>query len=140
MEKKAVVQNVQSNGTFESKFGTLYKFEIEMDNGDIGEYSSKSKEQTKFVQGTLVDYQWDITYPKFPKIKPVNTFQQGKLVMKQGKTDDVQAMIVRQSSVKASIELNRDRDIRSILETADIIYDYCTTGNLPDVSKDSQPF
>ena len=51
MIKKSVVKNVQSNGTWEGKFGLMYKFEVEMENGDVGEYSSKSKDQDKFLEG-----------------------------------------------------------------------------------------
>ena len=70
--KKSIVKNVQGNGTWEGKFGLMYKFEVEMENGDSGEYSSKSKEQTKFVVGEEVEYEF--IDGNFPKINPVNTF------------------------------------------------------------------
>jgi hypothetical protein len=69
MIKKSKVTNVQSNGTWEGKFGLMYKFEIEMENGDIGEYSSKSKDQDKFVAGQEVEYEF--IGGNFPKVKPV---------------------------------------------------------------------
>ena len=46
---KGKVVNVQSNGTWEGQYGTMFKFEVEMENGNIGEYSSKSEHQTKFI-------------------------------------------------------------------------------------------
>ena len=49
--KKSTPVRITGNGTWESQYGLFYKFEIEMANGDIGEYSSKSQDQTKFVQG-----------------------------------------------------------------------------------------
>ena len=48
MNKKSKVTNVQASGTWEGKFGLMYKFEVEFENGDAGEYSSKSKDQNKF--------------------------------------------------------------------------------------------
>jgi len=54
--KKSVVTSAQGNGTWESKYGTMYKFEISFDNGDVGEYNSKSQDQNKFVTGQEVEY------------------------------------------------------------------------------------
>jgi len=68
--KKSKVTNVQGNGTWEGKFGMMYKFDINMENGDAGEYSSKNLDQTKFVVGQEVDYEF---YDgQWPKIKPHN--------------------------------------------------------------------
>jgi len=71
--KKSKVLRAKPNGTWDGQHGTYYKFEIEMANGDIGEYSSKSKDQTKFVVGQETEYEF--TDGKFPKIKPVSNFQ-----------------------------------------------------------------
>lgn len=54
--KKGVVRSVTGNGTWDSKYGTMYKFEIAFDNGDAGEYNSKSQDQTKFVIGQEAEY------------------------------------------------------------------------------------
>ena len=70
-KKTATVKRVQSTGTWtttKEPIKTFYKFEVEMDNGDIGEYSSVSQDQTKFVQGQETDYEF--IPGKFPKIKP----------------------------------------------------------------------
>tara|TARA_R100000458_G_C8191257_1_gene184899 strand:+ start:356 stop:760 length:405 start_codon:yes stop_codon:yes gene_type:complete len=72
--KNSKVVRVTANGTWEGNYGLMYKFEIEMENGDCGEYSSKSQDQTKFVEGQQTDYEF-IDHEKFPKIKPVNNFQ-----------------------------------------------------------------
>ena len=66
--KKGKVTQVQSNGTWEGNYGMMYKFEITFENGDCGEYSSKSEQQTKFVEGQEVEYEF--TGGKFPKVKP----------------------------------------------------------------------
>ena len=53
MNKKSKVVSVQANGTWEGKYGVMYKYEVAFENGDAGEYSSKSAEQNKFVEGQL---------------------------------------------------------------------------------------
>ena len=105
MIKKSKVTNVQSNGTWEGKFGMMYKFEVSFENDDTGEYSSKSKEQDKFVVGQEMEYEY--IDGRFPKVKPVyakpeftsNSFSGG-----YKKDDNVQKMIVKQSSLKAAVE------------------------------------
>lgn len=54
--KKGKVVAVYGNGTWESPNGILYRFEIEMDNGDRGQYLSKSSDCTKFPLGNEVWY------------------------------------------------------------------------------------
>jgi len=68
MIKTSKVKSVQANGTWEGKFGLMYKFEVSFENGDTGEYSSKSQDQTKFVEGQEAEYEY--TDGKFPKVKP----------------------------------------------------------------------
>jgi|TARA_R110001599_G_scaffold27266_3_gene95906 hypothetical protein len=124
MIKKSKVTNVQNNGTWEGKFGLMYKFEIDFQNDDCGEYSSKSKDQNKFVIGEEVEYEF--IDGKFPKVKPVyqkpdfasNGFSGG-----YKKDDTVQKMIVKQSSLKSAV-------------------DYCSGGNCStsDVLKVAQEF
>jgi len=46
--KTSKVVAVTPNGTWDGSYGTMYKFEIVFQNGDVGEYSSKSKDQNKF--------------------------------------------------------------------------------------------
>ena len=72
-QKKSIVTNVQSNRTWEGKFGLMYKFEVSFENGDIGEYLSKSENQDKFVVGQETDYQFKDG--QFPRVKPVSNFQ-----------------------------------------------------------------
>lgn len=72
MIKKSKVNRVTGNGTWEGKYGLMYKFEIEMENGDIGENLSKTSE-CKFKEGQETEYEF--IDGQFPKIKPVNNFQ-----------------------------------------------------------------
>lgn len=54
--KKAKVISATYKKSFESKGTTFFTHTIEFDNGDKGDYISKSFEQTKFVQGQTIDY------------------------------------------------------------------------------------
>tara|TARA_R110002110_G_scaffold25909_3_gene95944 strand:- start:3103 stop:3531 length:429 start_codon:yes stop_codon:yes gene_type:complete len=124
MIKKSKVKSVQANGTWEGKFGMMYKFEVEFENEDFGEYSSKTQDQTKFVIGQEMEYEYIDGH--FPKVKPVyqkpdfasNGFSGG-----YKKDDNVQKMIVKQSSLKSAV-------------------DYCSGGNCStsDVLKVAQEF
>ena len=124
MIKTSTVKNVQANGTWEGKFGMMYKFEVEFEDGNAGEYSSKTQDQTKFVEGQEMEYEF--IDGNFPKVKPVyqkpdfasNGFSGG-----YKKDDNVQKMIVKQSSLKSAV-------------------DYCSKGNCSpsDVIKVAQEF
>ena len=99
MIKKSKVKSVQANGKWEGKFGLMYKFEIEMDNGDLGEYSSKVKEQDKFVKGQETEYEF--IDGNFPKIKPV--YQKPSFGNFKDNSDR-QESIIRQSTLKCAVE------------------------------------
>ena len=114
MEKLGTVKSVQSNGSWDGNFGTMYKFEIAMDTGngqvDVGEYSSKSETQTKFIEGESTHYEF--VDGKFPKIKPVyagfnalgttDAVSNARSQATGGVSRDLS--IIRQSSLKAAIE------------------------------------
>ena len=52
---KEVITSVEFIKEYESKFGTLYSFKVAY-NGREAYYSSKSKEQTKFVTGQEAEF------------------------------------------------------------------------------------
>jgi hypothetical protein len=99
--KKSKVTRVTSNGTWEGNYGLMYKFEIEMENGDIGECLCKTNE-CRFKEGQETDY--DFIDGNFPKIKPVNTFQSGGGTSFK-KSDNVQEYIIKQSSLKCAVDI-----------------------------------
>ena len=101
--KKSKVKQVQPNGTWEGNYGLMYKFEVTFENGDVGEYSSKSEQQTKFIEGEETEYEF--TAGKFPKVKPYYEPPSNKQSFYK-KDDNVQNLIVRQSSVKCATELS----------------------------------
>jgi len=102
--KKSKVMSVTPNGTWEGNYGVMFKFEIVFQNGDVGEYSSKNKDQNKFEVGAETEYEY--TGGKFPKVKPVYVKPQAGSSpgMSFGKSNDVQIKIVRQSMLKASVD------------------------------------
>jgi hypothetical protein len=57
MAKLAVVQSVVFNRTYPGKNGKMYVFNITMDNGDSGEFTSTLNPQKSFVQGESVKYE-----------------------------------------------------------------------------------
>ena len=132
MNKTSKVTNVQANGTWESKQynTTYYKFEVSFENGDVGEYSSKSPEQNKFVVGQETEYEY--IDGKFPKVKPVSTFEQGSYAPKAN-TAGRELLIIRQSSLKCATDyvIANGGDITTILHNADILTNWVQTGVVP---------
>lgn len=61
--KKSLVTKVerQSQGDYTNKEGVpMYKFYVEMQNGDKGTYQSKDPQKPKFVQGQEAEYYLDV--------------------------------------------------------------------------------
>jgi hypothetical protein len=122
MVKKSIVKNVQSNGTWKNKENKLfYKYEIEMENGDIGEYSSISENQEKFTEGKEVEYNY--VAGDFPKIKPYYNYTDNYTYNVKGNSD---AQIARSVGVKSAIEYGvaNGLDLNQILQTAKILADF----------------
>ena len=76
---KASVQSVEPKGTYDSKYGLMYKYEVHIGE-HVGEYSSK-KYPTKeadgfpFVIGSEVEYEF--VDGQYPKIKTVSNWSGG---------------------------------------------------------------
>ena len=145
MEKNDVVKSVQANGTFDFQGKTFYKYEVEMENGDVGEYNSISATQTNFVEGAQVDYIYDTSKPKFPKIKPVYNFKASPSrdgnfnnIQKAQRGDDVQKMIVKQSCLKAAVECVQRDDADAILRLADVFVDWVMNTDYKAVKREKK--
>jgi len=124
--KKGKVKQVQPNGTWEGNYGMMYKFEVTFDNGDCGEYSSKSEQQTKFIEGEETEYEF--TGGKFPKVKPFYAAPSSNGQTYYKKDDNVQELIVRQSSLKAAVDYcsikGNNCSPDEVCETADIFVNW----------------
>jgi hypothetical protein len=136
MEKTSKVLSAQSNGSFESKYGTLYGFEVAFENGDVGNYNSKSSDQNKFVAGQDATYTIETKPTKngktFTAIKPVfGTQQNYSRPMSQntstpapsfgGKSPETEARIIRMNALTSSVNFLKERncDLKQILEVAE---------------------
>jgi len=75
MEKTSKVVSVKNVGTWDSQNGILHKFDLTFDNGDAGQYLSKSEDQTKFVEGQEAKYTIETNKGGYQTIKPV--YEQG---------------------------------------------------------------
>jgi hypothetical protein len=105
-------KNIQANGTWESKFGMMYQFDIEMEDGKAGQYSSPkytdmNAQDFPFKVGVEREYAFEITTAngkEYPKIKlPKKDFQPS--FQSNGKSDDRERMIVRQSSLARATDI-----------------------------------
>ena len=139
MIKTSKVTSAQANGTWEGKYGIMYKHEIAFENGDSGEYSSKSADQNKFVVGQETEYEF--IDGKFPKVKPVNNFQQGGYAtVKKG--DNREKLIVRQSSLKCATDfvIANGGDEARVIELADMFTTWVLEDKKPTPAPQEMPF
>lgn len=125
--KKGKVVSVTPKGDFAFNGKTFYKFFVSFDNGDSGEYNSVKADQDKFVAGAETEY--ELTSNQYGnKIKPV--YQQGggnysgggySKPAYSGNNDGKQKMIVKQSCLKAAVDLLKDKGAKStdVLKVAD---------------------
>ena len=65
--RKSIIKSIQSEGGFDGKYGYMYKWEVAMENGDVGEVLSKDEEHKTFNEGDQKEYHFEAG--KFPKIK-----------------------------------------------------------------------
>tara|TARA_R100000329_G_C7595241_1_gene211070 strand:+ start:471 stop:896 length:426 start_codon:yes stop_codon:yes gene_type:complete len=141
MIKKSVVKQAQANGTWQGKFGTMYKHEIAFENGDSGEYSSKDQYQTKFVVGQETEYEF--IDGKYPKVKPINNWQPNAQAStpKQSK-DDVQEYIIKQSTLKCATDyvIANGGDERKVIEVAEMFTNWVLKGDKPQEQPQDMPF
>jgi len=143
--KKAKVVAVNPQGDYQLKDGrTLYKFALTFDNGDTGEYSSVKPDQTKFVVGMEAEYELNATqYGN--RIKPV--YSQGGGFSGGGYSsggyssgsDDKQRMIVKQSCLKAAVDLLKDKGAKStdVLKVADSFVSWVMEEDKKETSYDN---
>jgi len=148
MNKTATVKNCQPLPNWKD----LFQWEVEMDNGDKGSNLTKTETQAYFIPGNLVEYEWiDGKFPMIKRVKKANYDKPAQSKHSQG-GDKVQLYIIRQSSLKASIDFNNityDPDNRptrdSIIEDAEFFSNYVVQGlgesdaNLTQTGRKDEP-
>ena len=113
MKKISKVVRVTGNGSWESKYGTMYSFEYEMEDGTILKANHKTEDGWLPV-GTEVEYEVTKDDPQYGKSGKVGKPQEqgsggsGGSKFNGGSNDKVQTYIIRQSSLKAAIDLCSD--------------------------------
>lgn len=109
MEKTSKVKSQKFQKEYEGNYGKVYYFEIEMENGDKGQYGSKKNPQDTFIEGQELSY--DIVEKNgYFHIKPLrqiipNGFNGNKKPYDPAADNFRQALIVAQSSITKVVEL-----------------------------------
>ena len=128
--KTSKIVNIQGNGTFETQHGQFFNYDMQMENGDSGEYASKnytSVDALPFKVGTEIDYEWH-PHERFPKIKrptiagtkrfdPNQSFKSSS----RNNDPDVQIMIVRQSSLERSVDILYHNNVGKRVKLTDVL-------------------
>lgn len=129
--KTSKIVNIQGSGTFETQHGMFFNYDMQMENGDSGEYASKnytSVDALPFKVGTDIDYEWH-PHEKFPKIKrptiagtkrfdPNKSFKSSS---SRNNDPDVQIMIVRQSSLERSVDILSHNNVGKRVKLSDVL-------------------
>lgn len=123
--KNSKVVNVQGSGMFKE----LYVFEVELDNGDVGKIYRKSND-SKLSNGQDISY----TINDKGSIKIVTDYQKNNQSQSSPKQDDVQKLIVKQSSLKAAVDYDNKCTPEDVLKNAQMFYEW-VLGLTPTQSK-----
>ena len=113
--KNSKVVNVQGSGMFKE----LYVFEVELDNGDVGKIYRKSND-SKLTNGQDISY----TINDKGSIKIVTDYQKNNQSQSSPKKDDVQKLIVKQSSLKAAVDYDNKCSPEDVLKNAQMFYEW----------------
>lgn len=103
--KTAKVTKAVFSRSYNTQFGVMYSHDIEFDNGDKGQYSSKKEQQDKFVVGKEASY--EITQKgNYFNVKPVSLTPASGGFSRGGASEspEKQKSIVKQSSLKAALD------------------------------------
>jgi len=133
MEKISKVTNVAGSGTWEGKYGVMYKFEVAFENGDAGQYLSKSQDQTKFKVGQEATYTIEakeFNGQTFYTVKPVMQQQAFGGKPSYQKDPETEKRITRMSVLKVAGDLviNGEVKLHDLTKVASFLEQYVMTG------------
>ena len=139
--KTSKIKTVVNSKEWSNNGKTIIYHNLEMENGD----------KINIGKVKLQQVGWELTYQiteqgqqEFNKAKAVQKEQQAYTQNKPTtttKTVDVQDLIVKQSSLKASVEFcNKECTVEHIIYNAEVFYDWVMTGKKPEASKNDMPF
>ena len=123
--KTSKIVNVTANGSFNSKHGTMYKWEVAFENGDYGDANTKTQTQTTWVIGQTVNYTSTPNGNFNPKLAIVkeNPVSNHPTVKNEG----VQRMIIAQNSITNAVNFhsgNNPLELADVLATADKFFEW----------------
>lgn len=137
--KKGIVKNIQADGTWKSDYGLFYRWEITIGN-DTGLYLSKDENQSRFVVGSEVSYQWDgsknrIKYQNPDYDKPF----QDKSTNSNQSNSNRDELIVKQNALTNAVQTyaNGGCGVDEVLDTAEIYANWVLKGEKPSQSDKS---
>lgn len=128
--KTSKITNVTANGTFDSQFGKMYKFEVEFENGEYGEANCKTADQKTWLVGQTVNYELTPNAnPKFAgKLKQIKENPINGSPMPSNTGLDVQSLIVRQNALTNSVGfhsfIGNKCSEKDITDTAEKFYNW----------------
>lgn len=127
------VKNVQGNGDWEGKYGKMYSFEYEMEDGTVLKANHKTPDGA-FPIGAEVEYeiQRENEYGKSGKVsKPQESGYQNN--GGGSRSAETHTHIIRQTCIKAACELysNTNTDASKCIAAAKMFEHYVLTGELP---------
>ena len=135
--KTSKVSNVQSEGTWQSPNGLMYKWEVSFENGDTGQAMTKDQEHKTWMVGQEINYELTPnSNPKFlgklTKVKEpfvaTNTGNPMGIFNANDKPSlNVQNLIVAQSSVASACNLLQQSsraNSEEVLKVAEEIYKF----------------
>ena len=133
MEKTSKVTQVAGSGTWEGKYGIMYKFEVAFENGDAGQYLSKSQDQTKFKVGQEANYTIEgkeFNGQTFYTVKPVMQQQAFGGKPSYQKDPETEKRITRMSVLKVAGDLviNGEVKLHDLTKVASFLEQYVMTG------------
>jgi len=128
--KKSTIKSFQANGTYNGQHGTLYKFEVTLADGTVGNVNAKSQAPWWGV-GIEVAYTITGEFQGIPNLKlDKPDFNQGGQPQQSGNKD---MLIARQTCIKASAEFHAQRSTSTmddVIRDAEIMRVYCETGEV----------
>jgi hypothetical protein len=133
--KTSKVTNVQSEGTWQSPNGLMYKWEVSFENGDHGQAMTKDQEHKTWMVGQEINYELTpnsnpkflgkLTKVKEPFVAQPNAFTSSNTTMTTQL--NVQNLIVAQSSVASACNLLQQSsraNSEEVLKVAEEIYKF----------------
>ena len=147
--KTATVKQVQGHG----ENNGYYKWEVALDDGYAGFMFGK-KPDCFVSTGEVIEYEAGEYKGGIPKISVTRKVKAASVVHDDTRQksveiqekrlqmdDSKQIMITRQSSLKSAVEWRPSLDLQSLLKVADIMTNYCMTGQIPEnMPSDELPF